>query len=491
MLGSPGRRQVFGLNRLARTQVAWALLVATIWVGALLILPLDPDYTSGELLDHVLSWRATGALYTNPTIAPYQVLNYPPVFFGLVRGLAAVGIPSLLAGRILGSAGVFLALLVLWQWMRDEGLDATVALGVTALAACSFPLVYSAGQFHMEGLAAAALLAGFWLAPRRGAAIGLLAGALLAAGCLVKQSQVVPSLVGLLWVWRYRGRNGWPVFLAYAAVGALGCASISMGFGPEAWRQMVTDTVGTFSVAQLWGQLVPFALPWFVFAILALRCALGTAEHRRDIRCWYLVATTVWMFSAARVGAGYTYFIDWHLAVLLWIGAMAQDWIAARPGHAGWRQRAVMGALAAQIVAANVVVAGILAYDLVTTERLARAFPVLCPHIPRAPVLTPTESSGLVRACGGRPALDPFIIANLTARGLWNEAPLVRDLEAGRFPALVLPFDPRQGPNGVQQARQRWTPSVIAAMATRYTPVTEAAGWWVLVPLPEVPRPPG
>jgi hypothetical protein len=467
---------------LITTQVAWALLVAALWVGGLLTLPLDPDYTAGELLDQALSWRGTGALYTNPAIAPYHVLNYPPVFLELVRALAATGVPTLLAGRLLGSAGVCIALVVLWQWMRDEGLDAKTALGITALAACSFPMLYSAGQFHLEGLAVAAMMGGFWLAPRRGIATGLLAGALLAAACLVKQSQVVLSLVALLWVWRYRGRDGWPVLAAYVTVGVIGCISITVGFGPEAWRQMLTDTVGTFSVAQLWGQLVPFALPWTIFAIVALRFALGTAKRRRDIRCWYLVGTTVWMFSAARVGAGYTYFIDWELAILLWIGALAQAWAKAAPAHEGWRQRATMTALTAQIVIANVVVAGVLVYDLRTTQDVAVVLPVLCPHIPHAPILTPTESLGLVRACGGRPALDPFIIANLTARGLWDETPFVHALEAGRYPVLVLPFDPRVGPNGLQQARERWTPQVVAAMAKRYRPLVQAGGWWVLVP---------
>jgi hypothetical protein len=141
-----------------------------------------------------------------------------------------------------------------------------------------------------------------------------------------------------------------------------------------------------------------------------------------------------------------------------------------------------MTALTAQIVIANVVVAGVLVYDLRTTQDVAVVLPVLCPHIPHAPILTPTESLGLVRACGGRPALDPFIIANLTARGLWDETPFVHALEAGRYPVLVLPFDPRVGPNGLQQARERWTPQVVAAMAKRYRPLVQAGGWWVLVP---------
>ena len=35
-------------------QITWAMVLVTVWVGVLLALPLDPDYTAGELLDPAL-----------------------------------------------------------------------------------------------------------------------------------------------------------------------------------------------------------------------------------------------------------------------------------------------------------------------------------------------------------------------------------------------------------------------------------------------------
>ena len=67
-------------RRAAVVQIAWLIAAVGVWSVALLGFPLDPDYTAGELLDHVLSWRETGVLY--PALdggAGLRVLNYPPL----------------------------------------------------------------------------------------------------------------------------------------------------------------------------------------------------------------------------------------------------------------------------------------------------------------------------------------------------------------------------------------------------------------------------
>jgi hypothetical protein len=233
---------------------------------------------------------------------------------------------------------------------------------------------------------------------------------------------------------------------------------------------------------QLGLQFASHALPWSVFALFAFRTAFRDAGRRRDIRCWYLVASTLWMISAARLGAGYPYFIDWQLAVMLWIGVLVSDWLAGNEPSSRRLASVATVALMAQIVVADLVVASVLAYDLATTKHTADAMPSLCRYVPVAPALTPSESPGLVRACGGRPALDPFIIANLTTRGLWNETPFIRDLSAGRYPAIIVPFDPRAEVDGAQ--RERWTPGVLAAMARSYQTTVQIGGWRVLSPIP-------
>ena len=70
--------------RFAVAQTVWTVVVALLWIGGMMWLSADQDYTSGELLDHLLAWMSGELLYSDPQQLPYRVLNYPPL------GLAAV-----------------------------------------------------------------------------------------------------------------------------------------------------------------------------------------------------------------------------------------------------------------------------------------------------------------------------------------------------------------------------------------------------------------
>lgn len=475
---------------LAWAQVIWLLLVAGMWTGGMFALPTDADYTSGELLDHLLSWMHGAPLYKSLSSGPpYRVLNYPPLFLALVRGAASAGLRPLVAARAIDTIALVGALVVVYLWLRDRGVRRELAWGTAALAGGSFPLLYLTGQFHLEGVAVCATVAGFSLVRRRSATAEITAGVLLALACLTKQSQVVLSLVALSWVLFARGGSragAWRVVAAYVATGAAGCAAITALFGAEAWRQMLTYTVGTFSLAELGKQLAFHALPWALLFAIALAFATRTTERRRDAATWYLVGSSIWLLSSARNGASFQYFLDWQLAVMLSVGPALETWIAQPASAIAPNRRRVIGALfGAQVVIADIVVAGVLAYDLHTAERTAQSLATVCPAIPAAPALTVSESPGLVRACGGQPALHPFIMTTLAGRDLWNETPMVTALRARRFGAVVLPFDPvSSGPAGVHA--ERWTPAMLAAIRTSYRG-TVLAGWWVASPSRSMP----
>ncbi len=478
----------------------WTLGVLALWATGLALLPLDPDYTSGELLDHLLAWRETGVLYPDPSTLPHRVLNYPPLFLVLVRGLAVLGIPMLLAGRILGTLGVAAALWVLRQWLRERGAGPGAAWWGVALAGASFPLLYSAGQLHLEGWAAAATLAGFWIAGRRGSGWGWAAGLLLALGCFFKQTQVVLSLVALAWMWRRRpGSQAGRALVAFGLAGVVGSGFLTLAFGTEAWRHLVALTVGTFSPRQLGVQWLSFVVSWPVMVPLAFLAALagqgpGAVPRPGDAGRWYLFGSAAWLFSSARLGSSYSYFLDFHLAVILWVAPLL---VAAGEGPAppvstgrrgsrfypAWWRRLVV----VQFVGAALVVDGVLAWNLATTMRTAGALPVLCPHVAPAPDLTVSGSPGLVRACGGRPALHPFIMASLARQGLWDPSQLEGVMAAGALGEVLLPFDPGGALTGAEG--DRWTEPFLALFRDRYRTVARAGGWWVLAPVTSLPPP--
>jgi hypothetical protein len=465
------------VKRATTAQMIWASLVGAAWIVSVALLPVDPDYTSGELLDHVLAWAGGEPLYSDPAVAPYRVLNYPPTILALARGLSALGLPVIAAGRLLGSAGVALALWAAYGWMRDRGVEARPALAVVSLAAASFPLMYAAGQFHLEGFALGATVLGYRLADRGDRRSAAYAGIALAMACLFKQSQVVPALIGLAWL-AVRGRPGAGLAATtFVASGIVGSAVITAAFGPMAWRHMLTYTVGTYSLLNLASQFAQHVLPWIPVALLGAWSIGRYDPARRDLSTWYFVGATLWMFSAARVGSGFPYFLDWHFASLICCAPVVAGWLRTEVAPA--RKRPA-GVWVLPIVAADLAVAVVLAANVYRGVLTSRALDALCPLIPAAPAVTVAESAGAIRACGGRPVAHAFITANLTRRGLWAEEPYVRDLRAGAYRVALLDFDPALGAVGVHQ--DRWTPATVAALGEWRT-VREEHGWRVLVPV--------
>lgn len=92
-------------------QSIWFILILFLWVGLLFFSPLDSDYTSGELLDHFFNWSESGVLYPSIQQSPYRVLNYPPLYLGLVELISRWGLTPLLAGRLLNILAFAAALL--------------------------------------------------------------------------------------------------------------------------------------------------------------------------------------------------------------------------------------------------------------------------------------------------------------------------------------------------------------------------------------------
>jgi len=472
----------------AGSQLAWLAVAAAAWCLALAALPVDPDYTAGELLDHLASWRETGVLY--PALgdgAPWRVLNYPPLALLAARVMAELGLPELAAGR----AGNGLALLALLgaaaAWARARGARGAALAGTVGLLGASFPVLYAAGQFHIELWAVAFTVAGFALldrgSTRRSAA---LAGVALALACWSKQTQVVPAAVALAWAWRWRRVAALPATGAFALAGLLGAAGITAAWGLEPWRHMLAYTVGTYSLTNLGSQALSHALPWIVLLAFVANTARSEGPPaRRDPLLWLWIGALAWSLSSARVGSSYAYFLDLHVATALWAGPRLFGGGAASPSRA-WRW-----ILAVQLVAADVGTGAALGVNVARLREVERGLPAVCAalggrasdaapspaSVGAAEPLVLSEEVGVARACGRRVAAHPFIMASLAEQGRWDPAPLDAAFRAGDVPVALLAFDPREPALGAHG--ERWPPSLLRSFAQ--APVVEraGAGFWV------------
>jgi len=444
------------------------------WSFLLMGLPLDPDYTAGELLDHLASWRETGVLY--PELGsgpPHRVLNYPPLVFLAARGLAGLGLPELAAGRALDALGLLALVAAVSWWARARGARGAALAGTVGLLGASFPVVYAAGQFHIELWATAGTVAGFALLDRaagwRGAALG---GAALALACFAKHTEVVPAGVALAWAWTHRRAAAPAATAALASLGLVGSAAITVAWGVEPWRHMLAYTVGTYSLASLGFQALSHAAPWVVLLAFAARTAW--AERRSaavDPALWLWAGSLVWSLSAARDGSGYPYFLGLHVATAIWAGPRIFGAGSRRLSRVwGWL-------LALQIAGGDAGVGAALTLNVAEMRAVERQLPELCATLGDGPFVL-VEDVGLAWACGRTALLHPFVMTSLAARGLWDPEPFAAALRRGDVAAALLPFDPRAAAQG-GRGGERWPPSVIAALAD--APVVERVppGLWV------------
>ena len=455
----------------AWSQAGWFTLLVLVWSGLLFSLSIDPDYTAGELLDHFQAWRESGILY--PPLGsepPLRVLNYPPLVFLLARVMTDLGAPALLAGRLVNALGLLAVVAGVTWWTRARGTRGAALAGTVGLMGASFPVLYGAGQFHVELWAAAGTVWGFGLLDRaaswRGAALGGLA---LALGCFAKQTQVVPSLLALGWIWVHRRRFAPAATATFSALGAFGASAITVAWGVEAWRHMVSYTVGVYSLSNLGQQTLSHLAPWAILIAFTGYTAWSRGRRARsDLAFWYWGGALVWSLSAARIGSGYPYFLDLHIATVILMGPRIFATQFVRSRLWGWL-------LAIQIVGADIGVAGALAANVTRLRRTEAELPALCARLNGEPRII-TEEAGLARACG-RPALiHPFITTSLATQGLWNAAPFEQSLGDGGYPIVVLPFDPRGQVEGAHA--QRWTKGEMAVF--RNAPVVESmpTGRW-------------
>ena len=391
----------------------------------------------------------------------------------------------------MGSLAAALVLWVLWAWSGARGASRAARVGTVGLMGASLPFVYATGQVHVELWAVLFTLAGFALLDRgRGRVALAAAGGLLALACFAKQTQVVPALIGIAWVIRHRREFRMPTLLAFAAVGLAGVMALTAFAGGDVWNHLLTYTVGTYSLTTLAEQMGSHAAPWILLLAVAGWAAFrgdgqvagdgpgvssGEEAGRGDAATWFWVGSLLWSFSSIRDGSGYPYFLDLHVATALLAGPVVfraargpLNSAIAGPG----RLRSVLWV---QLVAANLLVAAVLATNVsLVTERSATLDDVCAAFPDDSPALA--EDAGLARACGRTAAVHPFIMTSLSRRGLWDSRAFEARIRSGAYRSVVLGFDPGTAPSGAQA--DRWTAGMVAAFGTASRVEALPGGWW-------------
>ena len=458
-----------------KLQWTWFLLIVSIWIIWIYSLPLDPDYSAGEMRDVYLSWFETGTLYSSIDHFPYRVLNYPPLFFYLVLLLNKMGIPYFLAGRMLSTSFGIFGFIIFYRWLRNLNIPSLQAKFVLALFTTSFPILYHLPQFYLQWPAITLSFYGMYLLSKPSSSFRIIAaGIACAMACFFKQTQVITGFIAFLWLFTYARPKSWIYLITTLFVGSIGLALLELKFGKSIWLHLFTYTIGTFSFHQLLVQLFCHLCPWIFFFGMGIYRSFKEKDERSSLLNWYFIGSSLWLLSSSRLGASSQYFMEWNFATLLWSAPTLLDLIS-RPKAKFWKFLLFL-----QIFLAGLGFPGLVIYDALELQKLKSKLPLICHEISSSTVPIPSDSPGLIRACGKIPALHPFIMDNLAQKNLWNKIPFVQKIEEKDFPYLVLSFNPQDYMK--IKKNERWDITEIESILKNYGIKNEILEWRIFEP---------
>lgn len=481
--------------------------------------PFSLDETEGYVLGQVHRLSIGGRLYGPIDEWPYVVDNYPPAFPVLLSGLEgilgreyrqpallpvpgvaddderSVGVKaatfahhlprarSLVLLIALGIGGLLTAL-----WRGRGATWSEVALGLTlwiAQPAVFFmcPLTRADWPALLCGIAA------LWLAQRGlalptdrpwlsgSAVVGMLA-------LLFRQSAIVPVVAIALTLGLAKDRR-FTMFLGVAAATGLVMAlALHLTYGLDFWLHITAYTKTRWLPDRLlgtWGFFMRHSSLWLVLA------GLGWWTLRRE-EGWTLpviyapLALATGLLSG-KVGSDMNYFLEPILGGILVTGLAFRYW---RNGGQQWPAWVVAGSVMVLLQSAVVQNPRAGSYRP-TRYDLANGTELLL-QLQQVQGVVLSEEEGIVALAGKEVGYNPFIMAELEREGVWDDTPLVEQLNARVIPVVIvleLPDPNRAVDRGRGAGWDRWTPAMQQALQSHYRPVVGVPfrrDWIVMVP---------
>jgi hypothetical protein len=209
--------------------------------------------------------------------------------------------------------------------------------------------------------------------------------------------------------------------------------------------------------------------------LLGLGCFVAVAEWKRDRRlgalALYAIFAAAVSLSVGKPGSGENYLLE-PLAGLCLLTGVA--WARVEP-------RALVQAL---VVVQLLVMMPSPRAEAAAAAMARRDRDEVSALLPPAPAPVLSEDPGILLASGRTVWLLPYEFTQASQQGRWDQTPLVREIEAGRFALIILQFDPwsaRPEPNGAYQYG-RYTSAMVDAIRAHNRPARQVGYYYLLAP---------
>ena len=423
--------------------------------------PYEIDYGEGIVLQYAANIARGIPVYTDYHHYPYVVATYPPVYPLLCAlGVKATGV-SFAFGRTLSSLIALATAALIWLPLRRTG-TSRVDAGLAAMLFMAAPIVYWWAPLMRSCLASVAFgLAGLYCVMRGGRWLAA-AVALMAVAVYTRQSEVAPLAASVVYLWWIgERRNALSVAAGWAAIVAGVFVVLQAASHGWFYQHVVVANRNLWEMPRLVGLWGTTARDWpapfvmgVVGAVLALT-GLGASESapaanasRQPARLFglYFIFSLLVSLTAGKIGANVNYLLA-PLAAGCLLTGIAYDRLAAhidrRAGKVVWIAAWMLVVLGPtrllvdpgaaykvyQFSRREVMEGGKAAVALIRQTK----GDILC------------EDMGLLVIAGRRIVLDPHKMTSLFRDGVWNQRPLIEDIERRRFALIITRWDPVGG----------------------------------------------
>jgi hypothetical protein len=397
---------------------------------------------------HLARFASEGELYFELNRYPYTVATYPPVYYLLGAGICKLGVPPLLAGRVVSFAALVGLVVLAWKLLRLYMVDLCAAWVGTLLAGSLANLAFWGTVCRVDALAVFFAVWAFYHYSkyhfhRRTAHLAAALGLAVVAAFTKQTMLVVGGVIVLLLAlqdWRRAAR----VALAWGGCTLAVALALNQLTAGRFFANTLRTNVNAFEIQVFWWQV-----RYFVLAGMGLAAIAAPGLIRRDVGrlnpvpIYTMAAVAVFFLTCGKYGADRNYQIE-ALFLAALCAALSLDRLHFFPSLLRANRTAVTMLQIPLMfqLAVNFGENGKLLRERWVQELQRRSqYAILRPFLQASPdPILAANQDPLLRA-GRRLAIEPLNYSILVGQGTVDPEPVRRDLAAGRFPLILLHVD--------------------------------------------------
>lgn len=502
------RRLAVVLLLAAAAMLAGRTVLYLTMASAALPFPFELDYGEG-IVWHQMRLIVAGHGYGAIDRLPSIVFHYPPLYHVVTACVAlTTGLDQLLAGRLVSftctllTAGLVGALTTRLGPPGDDrrslwGSATIAAMIVLGFAPVQLWSVLMRVDMLCMALSFGGLLCGMRALTRPGAVYP--AALLFVAAIYTKQTTLAAPAAVFTILLLARPRTALAGMAATIGLGLVGLAALTLATDGGFLRHIVLYNINRFNLSSLIA--IPMQIGWHIGFVacglmgiwleigrlLKSRTAAPAATFRAFLRenpraataamaLLHAGFTTIMLVSIAKSGATDNYLIEWQCSMALFAGAALRDLFGGPRSMASGATRSAP----VMLILSAALLLQLLHHprpELWSAAELdsQRSMPQrLVDRIAATPRPVVSDNMVALLRAGKEVIVEPAIITELAAKGVWDEAPFLAQIRARRFGFFVT-----AGLPGSFVYDSRHTPAVTRAIQTHY-PVTQRLGEFYL-----------